>query len=369
MPVDRSSHGRGASGKHAAAAARLPPCKLRLARSCMSFPNPVLIMPVPQTLLLTLAALALEAGAGYPAFVYRRIGHPVTWIGGWLACLERHLNQARFPPALRRGLGALALGLLLGVAAVAALALAAVLGAGMPGFVALALIASSLIAQRSLDEHVRAVALALESGGLPAGRQAVSMIVGRNPDVLDEAGVCRAAIESLAENFSDGIVAPVFWMAFGGLLGAALYKAANTADSMIGHRSARYRAFGWAAARFDDCINLPASRLAALWLVLAACVCSGASPKAACASVWRDASRHRSPNAGWPEAAMAGALGLQLAGPRVYDSELVPDVCMGHGRRNATASDIFRALRLYRLACLIQFLALAAIALLFTAPM
>ena len=325
-------------------------------------------MPVPQTLLLTLAALALEACAGYPGFVYRRIGHPVTWIGGWLAVLERHLNQAQRPPALRRGLGMLALALVLGMAGLLALAPAYALGAGIPGFVALAVLASSLIAQRSLDEHVRAVAAALETGGLPAGRRAVSMIVGRNPDALDEAGVCRAAIESLAENFSDGIVAPAFWMVLGGLPGAALYKAANTADSMIGHRTQRYRAFGWAAARFDDVINLPASRLAASWLVLAACLSRGASPKAAWCSVWRDASRHGSPNAGWPEAAMAGALGLQLAGPRVYGSELVPDVFMGHGRRNASVGDIFRALRLYRLACLIQFLALAAIALLFIVP-
>ena len=318
--------------------------------------------------MLTLAALALEACAGYPGFVYRNIGHPVTWMGRWLAFLERHLNQARFPPALRRGLGVLALALLLGLAALPALALGHWLAIGIPGFVALALIASSLIAQRSLDEHVWAVAVALETAGLPAGRQAVSMIVGRNPDVLDAAAVCRAAIESLAENFSDGIVAPVFWMVLGGLPGAALYKAANTADSMIGHRTQRYLAFGWAAARFDDLINLPASRLAAVWLVAAACLCPGASPKAAWTSVWRDASRHRSPNAGWPEAAMAGALGLQLAGPRVYGSELVPDVFMGDGRRDATAGDIFRALRLYRMACLIQFLVLAAIALVFIVP-
>ena len=315
--------------------------------------------------MLTLAALALEACAGYPGIVYRMIGHPVTWMGQWLAFLERHLNQARWRPALRRWLGVLTLALLLVMAALPALALGYGLGTSLPGFVALALAASSMIAQRSLDEHVRAVAVALETGGLPAGRLSVSMIVGRNPSVLDEAGVCRAAIESLAENFSDGIVAPAFWMVLGGLPGAALYKAANTADSMIGHRTQRYQAFGWAAARFDDCVNLPASRLAAAWLLLAACLCRGALPKAAWTSVWRDARRHRSPNAGWPEAAMAGALGLQLAGPRVYGSELVADVFMGDGRRDASASDILRALRLYRVACLIQFLALAAIALVF----
>ena len=310
----------------------------------------------------------MEASLGYPAWLYRSIGHPVTWMGAWLSWLELRLNRDGLSAAWRRRRGIVTLLLLLGATAGIALALERLLAGTFIGAIALAVLASSLIAQRSLDDHVRAVAGALETGGVSAGRQAVAMIVGRNPDVLDEAGVCRAAIESLAENFSDGIVAPVVWMAAGGLTGAAVYKAANTADSMIGHRNARYHAFGWAAARFDDLVNLPASRLAALWLVLAACVCDGTSPRAAWRSVWRDARAHRSPNAGWPEAAMAGALGLQLAGPRVYGSELVPDVFMGIGRRNATARDIFRALRLYRLACLIQFLALAAIALLFIVP-
>ena len=140
------------------------------------------------------------------------------------------------------------------------------------------------------------------------------MIVGRNPDVLDEAGVARAAIESLAENFSDGVVAPLFWTALGGLTGGALYKAVNTADSMIGHKDDRYAAFGWAAARLDDLVNLPASRLAALWLVLAAALAPGASPFEAARAVRRDAAKHRSPNAGWPEAAMAGALGPEARG-------------------------------------------------------
>ena len=305
----------------------------------------------------------MEASLGYPAWLYRSIGHPVTWMGAWLSWLERGLNREGQPAARRRGLGLVTLLLLLGLTGGIALALERLLAGPIIGAVALAVLASSLIAQRSLDDHVRAVARGLEKGGLPAGRQAVAMIVGRNPDVLDEAGVCRAAIESLAENFSDGIVAPLVWMVAGGLTGAAVYKAANTADSMIGHLTPRYQAFGWAAARFDDLVNLPASRLAALWLVLAACASRDASPRAAWRAVWRDARAHRSPNAGWPEAAMAGALGLQLAGPRVYGTELVDDVFMGDGRREASASDIRRALRLYRLACLIQFLALAALVL------
>ena len=198
---------------------------------------------------------------------------------------------------------------------------------------------------------------------LEEGRRAVAMIVGRNPAALDEAGVARAAIESLAENFSDGVVAPILWTALGGLLGGALYKAINTADSMIGHKDDRHGAFGWAAARLDDLVNLPASRLAALWLILAAWLTPGASAREAARAVMRDASRHRSPNAGWPEAAMAGALGLKLAGPRVYGDTLVEDAFMGAGRREADAADIRRALRLYRTACAIEMLALAGAAL------
>jgi len=187
------------------------------------------------------------------------------------------------------------------------------------------------------------------------------MIVGRDPDRLDEAGVARAAIESLAENFSDGVVAPLFWLVVGGLPGILIYKALNTADSMIGHLSDRHRAFGWAAARLDDLVNLPASRLSALWIVAAAACVPSASASAALQAVTRDASKHRSPNAGWPEAAMAGALGLRLAGPRVYHGHLVTDAWMGEGRADLNASDIRRALRLYRLACLIQALVVAGL--------
>ncbi|MGC2786167.1 MAG: CobD/CbiB family cobalamin biosynthesis protein, partial [Roseiarcus sp.] len=214
--------------------------------------------------------------------------------------------------------------------------------------------------QRSLASHVSAVADGLDAG-LEEGRCAVAKIVGRNPDVLDESGVARAAIESLAENFSDGVVAPILWIAFGGLVGGALYKAINTADSMIGHRDERYKAFGWAAARLDDLVNLPASRLAALWLILAAVLTSGASAREAARALWRDAPHHRSPNAGWPEAAMAGALGIKLAGPRVYGETLVDDAFMGAGRREADAADVRRALRLYRRACVIEAVTLLAV--------
>jgi adenosylcobinamide-phosphate synthase len=309
---------------------------------------------------LALAALLVEAAVGYPAFIYRAIGHPVTWMGALLAGLETRLNRPTAPDSQRRALGGLTLAVLLAATAGAALTLDQISSLGPIGVGLLILAATSLLAQRSLHDHVRAVADALEKDGLEAGRAAVSMIVGRNPNRLDEAGVARAAIESLAENFSDGIVAPAFGLALAGLPAAACYKAANTADSMIGHRTPRYAAFGWAAARLDDLIHLPASRLSALFLVLAA-VAVGASPRGAMRAVWRDAKRHRSPNAGWPEAAMAGALGLQLAGPRVYGDTLVDDAFMGNGRREATAADITRALRIYRTACVAQWMALLAI--------
>jgi adenosylcobinamide-phosphate synthase len=311
---------------------------------------------------LALAALALEAAAGYPAPLYRAIGHPVTWMGAWLTALEIRLNRSGQPFAWRRAAGVVALLLYLApVALVAGLASRFLCARGLAGFIALALLSASLPAQRSLHDHVAAVADGLDKS-LDEGRRAVAMIVGRNPQALDEAGVARAALESLAENFSDGIVAPLLWIALGGLAGGALYKAINTADSMIGHRNERYLAFGWAAARLDDLVNLPASRLAALWLILAAAALPGASPRQAARAVSRDASRHRSPNAGWPEAAMAGALGLALAGPRVYGETLVEDAFMGAGRREAGAADIGRGLALYRRACVVQAIVLAAVA-------
>ena len=313
------------------------------------------------SLILAATALICEALFGYPQALYRAIGHPVTWIGALIRRLDGALNREGDSFLVRKLGGCLALVLLLAITGGVALALQGMLTDWM-GFVALALLAASLPAQRSLDEHVAAVAQALETQGLEAGRRAVSMIVGRNTAVLDEAGVARAAIESLAENFSDGVVAPLFWTAVGGLPGGVLYKAANTADSMIGHRTKRHEAFGWAAARFDDLINLPASRLTALFLLVAASLTPGLSAREGWRALWRDAGLHRSPNAGWPEAAMAGALGLKLAGPRVYGTELTQDAFMGAGRAEATAADIRRALHLYRRALMVQALTLFALA-------
>jgi adenosylcobinamide-phosphate synthase len=297
---------------------------------------------------LLLLALLAEAALGYPDRLVRAAGHPVIWIGRLIGALDRRLNDAALGFAARRLRGVLALVLFAGAAVAVAAGLEALLSpVGPGGLIVAALLASSLLAQRSLHDHVARVAAALETGGLESGREAVSHIVGRDPQSLDEAGVARAAIESLAENFSDGVVAPAVWIGVGGLAGGAFYKAVNTADSMIGHKTPRHHAFGWASARLDDLLNLPASRLSALLLVGAAALTPGADARGAWRAVRRDAGRHRSPNAGWPEAAMAGALGLALAGPRSYGGVLVEDALMGDGRREATAADIRCALRLF----------------------
>ena len=300
------------------------------------------------TVTLTLAALLIEAVVGYPDRLVRSIGHPVTWIGRLIRALERNCNSDTATPARRRALGLITVLLIVSIVAVVALAIERGLLLLPFGLIGVGVLASALIAQRSLHEHVVRVADALDKTGVTGGREAVSHIVGRDVAVLDVAGVARAAIESLAENFSDGVVAPVFWMLIAGLPGAAVYKAVNTADSMIGHRTPRYQAFGWAAARLDDLLNLPASRLSAFLIIAAATVTPRASASGAWRAVRRDAGRHRSPNAGYPEAAMAGALGLALAGPRSYGGVRVDDALMGDGRRAADAGDIRAALGLYR---------------------
>jgi adenosylcobinamide-phosphate synthase len=296
---------------------------------------------------LTFLALLIELIVGYPDWLVRAIGHPVTWVGRLIGMLDAAWNRKDDDERRRRAMGALAVLLVGALAGLVTVAAGRALLALPFGLVGVALVGSSFLAQRSLHRHVAAVAAALERDGVAGGRAAVAHIVGRDTAALDAPGVARAAIESLAENFSDGVVAPAFWMALAGLPGAAVYKAINTADSMIGHRTPRHAAFGWAAARLDDLVNLPASRLSAL-LLAAAALPDRAATAAAWRAVARDAHRHRSPNAGYPEAAMAGALGLALAGPRAYGGVVVEDAFMGDGRREATAADIRKALALYR---------------------
>lgn len=296
---------------------------------------------------LALLALLFELMVGYPAALARSIGHPVTWMGQLIAWLDRRLNHDDASPEPRRRAGAVALLVLLVVVGAVAFIVEQTLLLLPFGLLFAAVAASTMLAQRSLAVHVGQVADALDDGGIDAGRKAVAHIVGRDTAELDQAGVARAAIESLAENFSDGVVAPTFWMVIAGLPGAALYKAINTADSMIGHRTERYQDFGRTAAQLDDIVNLPASRLTALLIVAAAYLTKGASASAAWQAMWRDGSKHASPNAGYPEAAMAGALGLSLAGPRVYHGAITDGAWMGDGRREATPEDIRSALDLY----------------------
>lgn len=310
-----------------------------------------MLLTDPATLLpALLLALALDALLGDPPWLYRRVPHPVTAIGGAIAWLEgRWLDLGQPPTVLRRR------GLLLVVVVVAARALA---GLGLQwlclqvpfGWLPLGLLMSSLLAQRGLYEHVAAVAEGLHDG-LAQGRAAVAQIVGRDPEQLDAPAVARAAIESTAENFSDGVVAPLLWGVLLGLPGMLAYKAINTADSMIGHRTARYLHFGRFAARFDDAASCLPARLGALLIIAAACFFPSATPAAGWRAMWRDAARHRSVNAGWPEAAMAGSLGLRLAGPRRYGGEVVDDAWMGNGTPLATAADIGRGLKVLLRAC------------------
>jgi len=279
-----------------------------------------------------------------------------------IGTLERRFNQAA-SARVRRSAGLGVIATVVGSTAALAFAAERMLLLLPFGSFAVALLASTLLAQRSLHDHVARVACALDDEGLAAGRKAVAHIVGRDPDALDEAGVARAAIESLAENFSDAVVAPVLWTALGGLAAGVAYKAINTADSMLGHRTERLAAFGWASARLDDLVNLPASRLSALLLIAAAGLTPGASAAASFRAVRRDARKHRSPNAGYPEAAVAGALGLALAGSRIYGGILIDDAVMGDGRRDASSADIRRALALYRRADALLVALLAALCL------
>src|SRR5690606_8052071 len=317
----------------------------------------------PDPLLILLLAIAFDAILGDPPWLYRALPHPVVILGRGIDWLDRRLNRETAANVARRGAGALAVLILVGAAVATGWILSAAFARLPFGWVLEGLAMSSLVAQKSLYDHVAAVARGLEQGGLEGGRKAVSLIVGRDPESLDDAGVARAAIESLAENFSDGVVAPLFWAALFGLPGLLAYKAVNTADSMIGHRTPRHEAFGWAAARLDDLVNLAPARLAGLLIVAAALMLPGARAGKALHAMRRDAPKHRSPNAGWQEAAMAGALGLAIAGPRRYGGRTVEDAWMGAGgRTEATAEDIRRALRLYLAACILQaaLIALAA---------
>jgi adenosylcobinamide-phosphate synthase len=303
--------------------------------------------------LLLLAGLAIDAAFGDMPRVFAILPHPVATAGHFVASFEKKLNRPNRSEKSRRERGILTVVVLVGGAAGIGWIVQFLCGFSLGGAAVEALAIGILLAQRSLYEHVARVAAALQSGGLQAGRAAVRHIVGRDPLRLDGHGVARAAIESLAENFSDGVVAPALWFLAGGLPGLFAYKMVNTLDSMLGHKSPRYRSFGWAAARLDDLLNLVPAPASGLLLSAAALFERAAKPGRALRTMLRDGRKHHSPNAGWPEAAVAGALGLALAGPRHYPEGVVNDPWLGDGRARATAADIGRALKLYRLACLI----------------
>ncbi|MBB6426636.1 adenosylcobinamide-phosphate synthase CbiB [Sphingopyxis sp. JAI128] len=299
---------------------------------------------------VALTALALDAAFGWPDAFYRRIGHPVGLFARIVAGCEARWNRARYGFATRRALGILTLLILLFVAGGLGIAIQHLLLATLRDWtwIGVAILAWPALAQRSLFDHVRAVGERSDAGDLAGARDAVAMIVGRDTAELDENGVARAAIESLAESFCDGVAAPLFWLLLLGLPGIWAYKAVNTADSLIGHREARWRAFGWAAARFDDLANWIPARLAGVLI----CVAGGGGWRI----LWRDARKHASPNAGWPEAAMAGVLGLRLAGPIAYDGVMHDKSWIGDGTGEAGGEEIDRALAVYRRACLMLWL-------------
>lgn len=303
-------------------------------------------------------AMAVDALSGWPSWLFARIGHPVTWLGRLISAIDAAWNRDSDPPAFRRAAGVAGALVVIALSVALGWMLQSLLPWGWIEIVLVGVLAWPLVALRSLHDHVAAVATPLHAGDIVAAREAVSRIVGRDPATLDEAGIARAAIESLAENASDGIVAPVFWGALFGLPGILGYKAINTLDSMIGHRSERHEAFGWAAARIDDVANFIPARLTGFLFVLLA-----ARRSEALSCMTRDARRHRSPNAGWPEAAMAGALGVRLSGPRIYHGSATDEPWLNEGARDPLAADISQGLTIYRRAMLLLAGLLAILAL------
>jgi adenosylcobinamide-phosphate synthase len=348
------ARGRRACGQHDA---RVCGCRARgrcHARSARNTSVAALRGFVPEAWIV-LTALAMEAVVGYPAWLHARIPHPVVWAGNAISAFERWWNRPKYSFAVRRLLGCAAVVLVVGAAfvigALVQVAVALTNYALWGGALFVSIVGTVGLAQRSLFQHVKNVLIALRGGDLAAARERVSFIVGRDTRQLDAAGVSAAALESLAESFNDGIVAPAFWFFLGGLPGLFAYKALNTADSLIGHKEERWRAFGWGAARADDLANLVPARIAGTLLVFAGW-----------AGLWvmfRDAHKHASPNAGWPEAAMAGALGVSLGGPTSYDGVLHERPVFGTGPAPGVA-ELGRGLRIYVAACGLLWLVLCA---------
>ena len=308
--------------------------------------------------LAMLVALLIDVAVGWPDALYTRIGHPVSWVGGLISAGDRGWNRPCDSFARRRMAGAALALAVITLATGAGWALWRALPGGWAGAGLAGIAAWPLVAARALHAHVAAVARPLAKGDIAGARRAVSMIVGRDPDRLDSAGIARAAAESLAENTSDGVIAPLFWGVIFGLPGIAAYKAINTLDSMIAYRTPRHLAFGWAAARIDDIANLIPARLTGLIYALVS-----ARPIVSMRVMFADARHHRSPNAGWPEAAFAGALGVRLSGPRPYAEGMSQDAFLNAAAPDPQGTDLVRGLALFKRACALAAALLAAIAL------
>ena len=301
-----------------------------------------------------LIALCLDRLIGWPDQLYRRLSHPVVGIGVLVNTADQLLNRDNWPAAARRTAGVFCLLVLIAGLYLVCRLIVSSLPSGWEAIGITAVLAWPFLAAKSLSDHVEAVVLPLKGGDLPAARQAVSMIVGRNSEQLEQPAIARAAVESLAENTSDGVTAPLFWGVLFGLPGLVVYKAINTADSMIGYRTKKHQAFGWAAARLDDLVNLIPARLTGLLYALLA-----QAPVHALMVMMRDAPGHRSPNAGWPESAVASALGIRLSGPRLYDGLASSDLWLNEAGRDPGPQDITKALQLYsRLLWLVSLLLL-----------
>jgi adenosylcobinamide-phosphate synthase len=315
-------------------------------------------------------AIVVDAVFGEPNWLWKRVPHPVVLMGHLIGWLDRRMNHQQHTPFRQKRAGINALIRVIFVVAALSIGLLVLADWVHPGlaFLVTVLLGAVLLAQRSLHDHVEAVRSPLAEGDLPIAQQALAMIVGRTTENLDESGVARAALESLAENHSDGVIAPAFWMLIGGLPGIALYKAINTADSMIGYKTERHRHFGWASAKLDDVVNFLPARLSVGLIALSVAITSLAGQKGAFAwpdwtTIRKDAPTHASPNAGWPEASYASALGVALGGPRTYPSGTVEAPYINDaGRKHLGASDVRKGLALFRATCAATLLVVVLVA-------
>ena len=289
-----------------------------------------------------LIALCIDRLIGWPDFLFRRFSHPVVGIGHLISLFERNLNKTTWSTSLRRTTGFLTLLFLMVGFAILGFFILLIIPEGPIGVLVTSFLVWPLIAAKSLADHVAAVAEPLNANDLPEARQAVSMIVGRNSNQLGSNDIARAALESLAENTSDGVTAPLFWGVLLGFPGVLIYKFVNTADSMIGYKNERYRDFGWASARIDDLMNYIPARLTSFMYAII-------SPNTlrVLRITFRDASQHRSPNAGWPETSVAASIGVKLSGPRIYEGVKTTDPWLNKDGRDPTGSDLFSGLKLF----------------------